>query len=241
MVLWSLKKNLSHEGNCWIDSSSSAIENSVVCGNAKVLKNSTIAGNATVKDNSIVMKSRITDFSSVSENSIVRNSIISISAVVKDNAHVFNSEVYGECEISGNSIVRNSVLQRYVKVLDNAKVIHSDLICSIVVEDSCTINHCSLGGGELRIGGSCNISFLGLNGDFKIMQDSDLIISPRILLAGLTKPNSLVWIRYLDKWFFGGVCGTKEEICYYLERVGAVKEKYISFIEYVEVIKDIPY
>lgn len=47
-------ENLSHEGNCWIDSDAHVYGNAEVSGNAAVLEQAVVCGDAKVKDNAIV-------------------------------------------------------------------------------------------------------------------------------------------------------------------------------------------
>jgi predicted acyltransferase (DUF342 family) len=105
--------NLSHEGDCWIDSSST------VCGNARVEGDARVEGSVQIKGSE-----------QISYGSTIRG-----NAIIRDNARILSSDIYGDVILDGNVKVERSdikINKENVYIGSNAKLIYCDIYDSSV-------------------------------------------------------------------------------------------------------------
>ena len=99
-------ENLSHEGNCWIDSDAHVYGNAEVSGNAAVLEQAVVCGDAKVKDNAIVTGNAfLGGHAKVEENS-----------VISGNARVYGT-VRGTIRVLGSGVVRKDIVVTGVRCI----------------------------------------------------------------------------------------------------------------------------
>lgn len=119
--------NLSHEGNCWVNSNAKVLDNAIVKGNARitdcamVVGNSIICGYAFVYGNAIIAdNAKISDQARILDQVYIGgNAIISDLAMVHDRAKVYgNSKVYGSARVGGCAILSgDAVVSQCMKVV----------------------------------------------------------------------------------------------------------------------------
>ncbi len=94
--------NLSHEGDCWIEEGSNAIDNAVVRGNAIIKRFSWVVDDGEVCDNvTITNNSWLTGNSKAMGNAVVDYSDVNENCIIKDNARIRGVNLYGDSVLCG--------------------------------------------------------------------------------------------------------------------------------------------
>lgn len=96
-------RNLSQEGDCWIEESSVASGHSYVDGNAIVRGQSGVLNQARVSGNSVVEKCKVWNNSIIRDNAVVVNSILYWNSIVRGNTHIQNVILEENCDLQGNT------------------------------------------------------------------------------------------------------------------------------------------
>lgn len=102
-------KNLSHDGDCWVEGNAWVLENARVSENAWVRGNAVVRGNAIIEENAWVSENTFIGFNShVGGNARIReNAIIGGSASVTGNV-----AIVGEAVVVGDSCIGENVCIR---------------------------------------------------------------------------------------------------------------------------------
>lgn len=165
----SSEKNLSQEGNCWIEKGSAATFNARVSGDALVKAFSTVSDSAIIADKAIVARAiikgnaRILDMATVSGGSLIKDEV-----VVRNCSHVDGSIISGSAKILGHAKVKNdSCISNNAIVRNFATVFYSSVSGNAIIERDAEIDNCTIG-EDMLISGDCQISSSSLHGKYKI-------------------------------------------------------------------------
>lgn len=101
------EKNLSHDGDCWVNGIACVYESGCVLDNAQVYGHSKVYGNAVVRhDAKVYGWAQVYDYAQIECKASV-----SFRASVSDNVFVYdNAQVMGSAEIGGQARVRGSAI-----------------------------------------------------------------------------------------------------------------------------------
>jgi carbonic anhydrase/acetyltransferase-like protein (isoleucine patch superfamily) len=221
------ERNLSHEGECWVE------EGSVVYGDVCVLGDARVMGSSVIRGESIIIR----DEACVRDSTVEGLNVgIFGNAFVDDNSHIQGNNcqignsavitgsvsVYGEATIRDYARVENgaiinalnfeAMIEDVVKITDGASV-----LC-----DSEPVRVC----GYARIGHGAT---LRSTRDYMCFRDCFI------------DNEDLTWTRRDDRWTVGTFNGTAAELLEYGRTEGVEYEGYYAaFIELVEKIKNLP-
>ncbi len=175
------KKNLSHNGKCWVYDESIVSDDAQVRENAKIRGRSEILWNASVFGNAIIECSRVNGFSIVSGNTYVSNSFIENASYVHGNASIYDSRIFHNGEVFGNALISgDSTICCNAKIFGNA----------IIQLDSHINDHVSVSGKVV-------ISNLNLAGNAKIESSTDFIAFSLPWLK-----DTVVWTKSNDLFYY---------------------------------------
>lgn len=112
-------KNLSQEGDCWVDGNAAVLDNACVKDNALVTDEAYIADNAIVQDNAVVSNgAEVINSATVKGNALVKgHSTVAKQAIVSEAAAVVGyatvtdfAHVCGEACVRGESYIEDSAI-----------------------------------------------------------------------------------------------------------------------------------